>query len=75
MECNSSQYTHVSFTQHSGVPGEAFGFVNPSHVICECHLIPVFHLQRTCDQLGPSIAWDAKEDWQAFYVNRSVVYT
>ena len=62
-EPNSSQYTRVSFTRHSGVPGEAFGFVNPSHVIRGCHLIPVFHLQRTCDRLGPSIARDAKGDW------------
>lgn len=67
---NSSRYTHVSFVQHSGVPGEAFGFVDPSHVIRGCHLIPAFNLQRTRDRLGPSMAWDSKGDWQAFYTNR-----
>ena len=67
---NSSQYTRVSFVQHSGVPGEAFGFVDPSHIIRGCHLIPTFHLQRTRDQLGPSIVRDIKGDWRAFYINR-----
>lgn len=72
---NSSQHTRVSFTRHSGIPGEAFGFVDPSHVIRGCHLIPVFHLQRTRDLLGPSITRDVKGDWRAFYVNRYVIST
>ena len=60
---NVSQYTHVSFTPHSGVPGEAFGFVDPSHIIRACHLIPAFDLQQTWDQLSPSMAQDVKGDW------------
>ena len=67
---NASQYTRISFTPHSGTPGEAFGFVDPSHIIRGCHLIPAFDLQRTRDRLGPSFARDAKGDWRAFYVNR-----
>ena len=67
---NASRYTRVSFIPHSGVPGEAFGFVDPSHVIRGCHLIPAFDLQQTRDRLGPSIARDAKGDWRAFYANR-----
>ncbi|KAF9646621.1 hypothetical protein BDM02DRAFT_3188673 [Thelephora ganbajun] len=42
---NASQYTHISFTPHLGIPGEAFGFVDPSHIIRGCHLIPTFDLQ------------------------------
>lgn len=67
---NSSQYTRVSFTPHYGVPGEAFGFVDPSHIIRACHLIPAFDLRRTRDRLSPSMARDVKGDWQAFYTNR-----
>jgi hypothetical protein len=67
---NSCQYSRISFVPHSGVPGECFGFVDPSHVIRGCHLIPAFHLERTRDLLGVSMARDIKGDWQAFYVNR-----
>ena len=67
---NSSQFTRISFVLHSGVPGEAFGFVDPSHIIRTCHLIPVFNLGRTRDQLNPSMARDVNGDWQAFYANR-----
>ena len=67
---NASQFTRVSFISHSGTPGEAFGFVDPSHVIRGCHLIPVFDLRRTRDRLGVSIARNTKGDWQAFYANR-----
>ena len=52
---NSRRYTRVSFVQWSDAPGDSFGFVDPSHVICGCHLIPVFDLGRTCNRLGPSI--------------------
>lgn len=72
---NSSQYTRISFTQHTGVPGEDFGFVDPSHVIRGCHLIPAFRLQHTRDRLGPSIARDVKGDWEAFYVNQYVFFS
>ena len=67
---NASRYTRISFIPYSGVPGEAFGFVDPSHVIRGCHLIPAFDLQRTHDRLGPSIFRDTKGDWRAFYTNR-----
>lgn len=71
---NSSQHSRISFVQHSGVSGEAFGLVDPSHVIRACHLIPAYHLGRTCERLGPSIARDVKGDWQAFYANRYVLF-
>ena len=67
---NASQYTRISFVPGSGIPGDAFGFVDPSHIIRGCHLIPTFNLQRTRDWLGPSIARDTKGDWRAFYANR-----
>ena len=69
-EPNSSQYTRISFVPDSGIPGDAFGFVDPSHVIRVCHLIPVFDLQRTRDRLGTSMARDTEGDWRAFYANR-----
>ena len=67
---NSSQYSCISFSPHSGVPGEAFGFVDPSHIIRACRLIPVFNLGWTCNRLGPSMAHDPKGDWCSFYANR-----
>jgi hypothetical protein len=67
---NSSQYAQISFAPYSGIPGEAFGFVDPSHIIRACHLIPAFNLGWTRDRLGPSMARDIKGDWRAFYTNR-----
>lgn len=67
---NSCKYTRISFIPHSDTPGECFGFVDPSHVVRACHLIPAFHLQRTRDLLEVSMARDTKGDWRAFYVNR-----
>jgi hypothetical protein len=67
---NSSQHARISFIPHSGVPGEAFGFMDPSHVIRACHRIPAFDLGRSCDRLGPSMARDVKGDWRAFYANK-----
>jgi hypothetical protein len=67
---NANQYTRVSFTPRSSIPGESFGFVDPSHVIRACHLIPAFNLGRTRDRLGPSMVRDPKGDWCAFYTNR-----
>ena len=51
----------------------AFGFLDPSLVICGCHLIPVFVDGRT-DQLlraGTSVARQPGEtdDWARYYVN------
>lgn len=50
--------------------GRAFGFVNPSHIIRACHLIPAFRYGRTSDYLPPSIARDTAGDWKYFCVNR-----
>lgn len=67
---NSWNYTRVSFVPWSGVPGSTFDFVDPSHIIRACHLIPAFNLGRTHDLLDPSIARDSKGDWRAYYSNR-----
>ena len=50
----------------------AFGFVDPSNVICAIHLIPRFLQGRTKDLLGHSIARSALERdevWVHFYIN------
>ena len=53
-------------------PG-AFGFLDPSLVLCACHLIPAFSDGHTDSLLprGPSIAQenDGTDDWTAYYVN------
>ena len=67
---NSRNYTQVSFIPWSGISGSAFDFVDPSHVIRACHLIPAFNAGRTHDLLNPSIARDPKGDWSAYYANR-----
>jgi hypothetical protein len=72
MGLNSRYYTRVSFVPWSGTPGSAFDFVDPSHIIRACHLIPAFSLGRTHDLLDPSVARDQEGDWCAFYANRFV---
>jgi hypothetical protein len=67
---NSQNYTRVSYVPWSGTWGGAFDFVDPSHIIRACHLIPAFNLGRTCELLDPSIARDREGDWCAFYANR-----
>lgn len=67
---NSQKYTRVSFVPWSGTPGSTFDFVDPSHIIRSCHLIPAFNLGRTYDLLDPSIVRDSKGDWCAYYANR-----
>ena len=67
---NSRNYTRVSFVPWTGTPGSAFDFIDPSHVIRACHLIPAFNLGRTHDLLDPSVARDPKGDWCAYYANR-----
>ena len=67
---NSQNYTQVSFILWSGISGNAFNFVNPSYVICTCHLIPAFNAGQTHDLLNLSITQDPKGDWSAYYVNR-----
>jgi hypothetical protein len=70
---NSQNYSRVSFSPWSAVPGSTFDFIDPSHVIRACHLIPAFNLGRTFDLLNPSIARDPEGDWSAFYANRYVL--
>lgn len=50
----------------------AFGFVDPSHVIRACHLIPAFRYGHTTEYLQPSLARDnyLHGDWKYLYVNR-----
>lgn len=69
---NSRNYTRVSFVPSSCIAGSAFDFVDPSHVIRACHLIPAFDLGRTRELLDPSVARDREGDWCAFYANRFV---
>jgi hypothetical protein len=51
---------------------EAFGFLDPAHVLRACHLIPAFSVGRTAELLGPSFARDDNRhgDWENYYVNR-----
>ena len=52
---------------------EPFGFLDPTHVVRACHLIPAFAHGQTSDTLGPSIARHdptTSEDWRYYYVNR-----
>jgi len=67
---NSRNYTRASFVPWSGTLGTAFDFVDPSHIIRACHLIPAFNLGRTHDLLDPSLVRDQKGDWCAYYPNR-----
>ena len=43
---DSSQQTRILFTEHSGVPGKAFGFVDPAHSL-RVPPHPVFHYNRS----------------------------
>ena len=50
---------------------EAFGFLDPSEVLCACHLILGFVEGKTTSLLGPSIAQDGKNgNWVNYYVMR-----
>lgn len=66
---NSQNYSRVSYAPWSGTRGGAFDFVDPSHIIRACHLIPAFNLGRTRTLLDPSVARDPEGDWCAFYAN------
>lgn len=51
---------------------DAFGFVNPSHILRAAHLIPAFHFGQTNTLLPHSLARSASEndhDWLCYYVN------
>ena len=67
---NSQNYTRVSFVPWTDNPGNVFDFIDPSHIIRACHLIPAFNLGRTGDLLDPSIVRNPKGDWCAYYANR-----
>ncbi|EPQ53857.1 hypothetical protein GLOTRDRAFT_139911 [Gloeophyllum trabeum ATCC 11539] len=57
------------------IPGnsaDAFGFVDPSHVIRGAHIIPAYQDGRTTELLAPSIARDKDGDFNYYYVNRFV---
>jgi len=51
----------------------AFGFIDPSLILCACHLIPAFADGCTDSLLrhGPSVARERNtfDDWAAYYVN------
>ena len=67
----ASRLDRVSFPPMAQM--DAFGFVNPEHVLRGCYLSPVFSDgKRHQDGRGLSkIAKDGQE-WRAYYVNRSV---
>ncbi|KAI0822191.1 hypothetical protein BC628DRAFT_1328019, partial [Trametes gibbosa] len=55
----------------SWTSSDAFGFVNPAHVIRACHLLPAFQHQRTHEYLPIHTAYRHLDgDWRYFYVNR-----
>ncbi|KAH9051701.1 hypothetical protein EDB87DRAFT_1571187, partial [Lactarius vividus] len=55
-------------------PSGAFGFLNLSHVIQACHLIPAFSCGKTTQLLSPSQARDfVMGDWVNYYVSRYVL--
>ncbi|KAI0708940.1 hypothetical protein C8T65DRAFT_740004 [Cerioporus squamosus] len=70
--CGSSvrRLEHVQFVPHTA--GSPFGFVDPSHVLRACHLIPAFRHGRTTGYLPPSIARKPSGDWRYYSVNRFV---
>ena len=51
----------------------AFGFLDPSLVLCGCHLIPAFNDGRTSDLLKTPLSIarppDEVDNWVTFYVN------
>lgn len=52
---------------------DAFGFLDPQHIIRGVHLIPAFSHGRTREALGPSIirhTSENDEDWLFYYVNK-----
>jgi hypothetical protein len=53
---------------------QAFGFVDPAHVIRACYLAPAVHYGYDDNSLPPSFAHDIenKTDWRYFYVNMCV---
>ncbi|KAI0668987.1 hypothetical protein C8Q78DRAFT_933009, partial [Trametes maxima] len=53
--------------------GDAFGFIDPSHIIRACHLIPAFAHRRTAEYLPLRTQYQEDGgDWKYYYVNRFV---
>jgi hypothetical protein len=54
---------------------DSFGFVNPADVLRSGHIIPAFAAgKRYADGRGLSHCAKDSSDWNAYYVNRSVVF-
>ncbi|KAJ7049332.1 hypothetical protein C8F01DRAFT_1183929, partial [Mycena amicta] len=65
----------MEFMDHAD--DEAFGFLDPDHVIRGAHLIPAFHYGRTQELLPKSIARQESEedqDWTFYYANGKSKY-
>ncbi|KAI0057240.1 hypothetical protein BV25DRAFT_1812761 [Artomyces pyxidatus] len=67
----ASRLERVHFANNA-TDSDAFGFVDPAHIIRGCHFIPAFHYGRTTSLLAPSIAREAAGDWRYYYMNRYV---
>ncbi|KDQ51293.1 hypothetical protein JAAARDRAFT_199318 [Jaapia argillacea MUCL 33604] len=55
-----------------GYSSDAFGFLDPSHVIRGCHIIPAYSDGTTTELLGPSLARHPDGDYVYYYANRFV---
>jgi hypothetical protein len=52
---------------------EAFGFIDPAHVLCGCHIIPRFAIGlRHVEGMGISECAANDKDWHHYYVAQSV---
>ncbi|CDO68243.1 hypothetical protein BN946_scf184842.g6 [Trametes cinnabarina] len=61
----------IRFVPWTPTSSGAFGFVDPSHILRSCHLIPAFHYGRTSEYLPPQSCYqEAGGEWKYFYVNR-----
>ena len=62
----------VEYTE-DGSSSPAFGFVDPTHIICGVHLIPAFHHGMTDELLPPSksarLPSEGNLDFNFFYIN------
>lgn len=61
----------INFVPWTAGGSDAFGFIDPAHVIRACHLIPAFRHQRTHEYLPTHTTYqDLHGDWKYYYVNR-----
>ena len=71
---NNARLPKIGFVPSDS--GAAFGFIDPSLILCACRLIPAFADGHTDSLLryGPSVArqTDVFDDWAACYVNMCV---